>query len=246
MVNTLGKLFVFLVFVFSLGFLALAIGVYANHLTFKSKDKNQPGIIDKLETRIQNQAFGRDRAKARYNAAYKELADVEMIRGQRQAFYAAKIEMLRSGKDEKGQPVNTPVYVMQPGPDGFIPMKMVGDQNEIMQVRGQPLQALATYHQKLAGLQMEIVAEQANIDRLQNELAALTLQMQGGQDPTMPGRIVVGLIEQKAVQADARVRAINSQEFLKPALANRFAEAVILLKREKALRQRLEQLDKGR
>ncbi len=236
MINTVGKAFVFLVFVFSLGFLALAIGVYANHLTFKSKDKNQPGIIEKLETKIANQAFGRDRARARYDAGYKELANVEMIRAQRQAFYTAKIEMLRSGKDDKGNQVNTPVYVMQPGPDGMIPMKMVGDPNEIIQVRGQPLQSLAYYHQQLAARQKDIIDEQAKIDQLQKDLAALNDQMEG---PT-------GLIAQKALQADARVRAINSQEFLKPSLANRFAEAVVLLKREKGLRQRLEQLDKGR
>jgi hypothetical protein len=245
MVNTLGKAFVFLVFVFSLGFLALAIGVYANHLTFVSKDKNLPGIIDKLETRIKNQAVGRDRAKARYNAALNELVIVEQTRSQRQQFYAAKIEMLRSGKDDKGNVVNTPVFDLKPGPDGLIPMKMVGDANDVIQVRGQPLQSLAYYHQQLAARQKDVIDEQARIDTLQAQLAALTLEMQGGVNPAT-NQMVVGLIEQKAVQAEAKVRAINSQEFLKPSLANRFSEAVILLKREKELRRRLEQLDKGR
>jgi hypothetical protein len=235
MVNTLGKAFVFLVFVFSLGFLALAIGVYANHLTFKSKDKNQPGIIDKLETKIANQAYGRDRAKARYDGAYKELANVELVRGERQQFYAAKIEMLRSGM-ANGKPVNTPVFDLKPGPDGLVPMKLVGDAGEVIQVRGQPLQSLAYYHQQLAARQKDVIDEQANIEKLQKDLAALNDQMEGQ----------TGLIAQKALQADAKVRAINSQEFLKPSLANRFSEAVMLLKREKALRQRLEQLDKGR
>jgi hypothetical protein len=236
MTNILGRLFVLLVFTFSLGFLALAVGVYANHLTFKGKTKDKPGIVDALQERINQQAYARDRAKARYDAAYKDLANVELLRSERQKFYAAKLEMLQTGKDEKGNIVQAPVFVLKPKADGFVEMKMIGDPADVVQFRGLPLEALAVYQQRLATLHTSIIQEQDKIDGLQKKLADLTNEMQG---PT-------GLIAQQAFQVEARTRTIVQQEFWKPMLANRFAEATMLLKREKELRQRLEQLDKGR
>jgi hypothetical protein len=245
MINLVGRLFVLMVFVFSLGFLALAVGVYANHLNFKSKDpKGQPGIIDNLEQKIKEQAYARDRAKARYEAGYRELANVEQQRTDRLQRYAAKLEILRTGKGPDGNAVNNPVVVLKYGQDGLpIVAKFDGDPADAIQVRGQPLQPLIFYTQQLAGRHTDILDEQAKVDALQNELAALSLTMQGGRDAN--NKDIVGLIEQKAIQVDGKRRAIDEQERLKPYLANRFGEAVILQRREKALRERIEQLGKG-
>src|SRR5438128_8915951 len=102
MINLLGKAFVLIVFSLSLLFLALAIGVYSNHVRWKSKTKDQPGIVDKLEGRIKDLAYSRDRAVARYGEAYSNLGQYEQLRLYRQTFYKAKLEMVVSGQNEKG------------------------------------------------------------------------------------------------------------------------------------------------
>src|SRR2546423_3899142 len=116
--------------------------------------------------------------------------------------------MLQTGKDEKGIVLRAPVFVMKPKQDGFVEMKMIGDQNDVIQIRGQPLQALAYYQQQLAARHKDIIDEQGKIDELQKQLAALTDEMQGPK----------GLIVQKAIQVDARIRAVAQQEYLKPSL----------------------------
>jgi len=242
MINFVGRLFVLLVFVFSLGFLALAVGVYANHLNFKSKDvKNNPGIIDKLEEQIKQQAYARDRAKARYDLSYTELQKQEDLRRQRQNIYVARLETLTTGKDDKGNVLPAPVVGLVIGADGLVDLRAEG---QPIMVRGQPLQALVFYQQQLAARHKDITDEQAKVDEQQALLASLSLQMQGGPNPMDPNRPIVGLIRQKEIMTEGRNRAIAQREYLKPLLANRYGEAVIVLKREKELRERLGQPEK--
>lgn len=237
MMNFFGKLFVLVTFSLSLGFLALAIGVYANHVTYASKDPKAAGIIDKTAVKIKELSYARDRSEDHYRKAFGELGQVERDRDRRQFFLKAKYNMLVTGMDEQNRPVQTPATELEyDKTSNLLVVKMVGATP--IAYRGEPLMSLDAYQKALAVRAKDIADEQKKIADLQVQLTDLTTQMQGGQD------IVAnpGLIRLKELQVDARKRAEDEQEFLKPTLANRFAEAVLLLKREASLRQRLAQL----
>jgi hypothetical protein len=237
--NTLGKLFVIATFSMSLLFLALAIGVYSNHIQWtKETQAAQKSILEKTQAKINEMAYSRERATARYRTAYESLVRIEALRAQRKAFYDVKFEILKSGKDAKGQPVPNPVQELEMDKDGVVEMKPIGAPSTIIQIRGTPLLPLDAAENKLAALNKQILAEQEQITALQNQLKKLTTDMQGG--PNEPG-----LIKEQEIQVDAKKRVIDEQENLKPILANRYGEAVLLLKREAALRKRLELLEKG-
>jgi hypothetical protein len=244
MVNFIGRLFVMLLFCGSMMLLALSIGLYANHVSWKSASRDTPGVMDKLQARIGERAYGRDRAVERYNFAYNVLGQVEADRARRQYYHQAKFAMLLTGKDEKGELQPTPAYQLEfePGTDvpggNLLMIRMIPANNLVIQARGEPLRSQQAMQTALATRNREILDLQANIQKLQRDLAALTDEMQGTADKP-------GLIRRKEIMADARVRAINQQEFLKPALANRFAEATLALEREQDLRRRLAQLNRG-
>ncbi len=237
MITFIGRLFVLAVFALSLLVFAGALGVYVNHVPWKSSNREQPGIIDRLEARIKEAALARTAAEERYLKAFGELAVVEQQRVARQVFYQRKLELVKTGVGEDGQPVPAPIHELKPGPDGMIPMQLVGNEAESLKSRGQPLQALAVLERQLALRNEELLAEKAKVEQLQKQLADLTTQMQGD------GANVVGLIRQKEIQVEARRKALAQQEYLKPEIANRFAMATIILKREAGLRRRLNELN---
>jgi len=237
MVNFIGRLFVMLTFCGSMLFLALAIGVYANHVNWKSAKKDDPGVVDKLMTKIGEVAYSRDKAVARYNAAFAELGNAEATRRQRLYFYDVKYKMLQTGKDEKGVLQPTPVYRLETDQSGSVVIRMVpADPTFVIQERGEPLLSQQAYLSALAARAKEIADEQTKVETLQTELANLTDVMEG--KPNQPG-----LIRQKEIMVVAKVKAMSEQEFLKPFLANRFAEATMALEREQDLKRRLGQLD---
>lgn len=236
MFTFIGRLFVLLVFAMSLFVFAGALAVYVNHVPWKSTNREQPGVIDRLESRIREAGAARMAAEERYRKAFSELAQVEQQRAQRLAFYQKKLERMRTGLDEQGQMVATPVEEVKPGADGLIPLQLQGGDADVIRSRGEPLQALAILEKQLALRNEELLAEKGKMEQLQKQLADLTTQMQGD------GGDVVGLIRQKEIQVEARQKALAQQEHLKPELANRFAQATIILKREAELRRRLNEL----
>jgi hypothetical protein len=237
--NFVGKLFVMLTFAGSLVFLALAIGVYSNHVEWKGKDpKAAPGIVDRAQQKIDKLAYSRDRALARYAQAYSEVGKLEPERALRKLFYQAKFDMLSTGKDDKGNPVATPVQALEFDKQGVVQVRLIGGPATNLEFRGGPLLTLELVNQQRVAADKRILEEVAKIEAFQTELEALTVAMQGGPN-------TVGLIKEKEIQVDARKRAVEQQEFLKPTLTNRYSEAVLLLKREAGLRKRLEQVEKS-
>ncbi len=239
--NTLGKIFVFFTFGLSLFLLAFAIGIYSNHIVW-GKDtetkREQLSMVERLQQKIDQLSLSRERATARYQQDFAAVGQIEQEKKDRRAFYESKFELLKTGKDSKGEPVQNPVQQLQIDKQGNVELKLTGPADLVVQVRGTPLLPSQAAIEKLAALDKQISAETKLISDLQDKLKELTDVMQGG--PNAPG-----LIRQQEIQVDARKRAIDEQENLLPTLANRYSEAVLLLKREAALRKRLEQVDRG-
>jgi hypothetical protein len=96
------------------------------------------------------------------------------------------------------------------------------------------------YQDSAAVVNKTIADTQTKIKQFQDQLTALTLDVQG-----VPGNVLrPGLIKLRELQEDAKLRAMDEQEFLKPFLANRYGEAVLLIKRQQALLQRKQELEK--
>lgn len=239
--NALGKLFVFFTFGLSLFLLAFAIGIYTNHIAW-GKDtetkQEQLSIVERLQEKINQLSLSRERATARYQVAFQGINQIEQTRKDRKAFYDSKYELLNTGKDSKGEAVTNPVQQLQIDKQGNVELKLVGPADLVVQVRGTPVLPSKAAIEKLGTLNKQISAETKLISDLQDKMKELTDIMQGG--PNAPG-----LIREQEIQVDARKRAIDEQESLLPTLANRYSEAVLLLKREAALRKRLEQVDKA-
>jgi hypothetical protein len=259
MATRLGKLFVLCVFAFSLFCLACSIGVYSVRTKWmmppdeknKLKSAASPearheilyssgGIVDRLQDRIEDLAFARDRVEYRYTQNSQLMFAAEQNRGQRQFYYKAKLDLLKTGKDEKGQLVAAPVQALDydPATKQVITTTLLG-RNPIVS-HGAPLLSFDAYQSSAAVVDKNINDTLAAIKQSQEKLAALTEDVQGlAGDVQRPG--LRKLIE---LQEDAKLRAMDEQEYLKPFLANRYGEAVLLLKRQQALLQRKQELDK--
>ena len=239
--NVLGKLFVFATFTASLLFLALAIGVYSNHIQWGKDTQTKQEQLSKVEALLEKIAqltFSRERATARYGQAFQAIALAESEQKQRREFYDAKLELLKTGKDSKGQVVPNSVQQLDFDKQGMVVVKLMGAADLVVQVRGTPLLPTEAALAQIASLTKQMGDEEKQIVAYQEQLKDLTTVMQGG--PNTPG-----LIREQEIQVEARLRAIDEQENLKPTLANRYSEAVLLLKREAALRKRLEQVEKA-
>jgi hypothetical protein len=163
------------------------------------------------------------------------LTQIEQQRVQRLAFYASILEIMKTGRDAQGRAVANPVREFKPGPDGLISLQGAANAEVVRGPDNSPLQALQQYENQLALRNEELISIKAKGEQILRQLADLTKQMQGD------GAQVVGLIRQKEIQVDAKLRVIAEQERLKPELANRFAETTIMLKREAELRRRLQE-----
>lgn len=254
-----GKLFVMFVFALSFFFLACSIGMYSVRVKWamapdeKSKLKSatgearremlekDAGVVDRLQARIDDLAFARDLAQYRYDRGFQTMGSLEAKRAERQLFYQAKLAMLKTGKDAQGQLVATPAQKLEYDPNREVIATMMG--KDVIAYRGQPLTSYDAYNSSRAVAEKDVADTQAKIKVEQANYAKLTEQIQGGgeQGPVLNP----GLIKLKELQDDAKLRAMAEQEFLKPALANRFGEAVLLLKRQQALLQRKQEMEKA-
>src|SRR5262245_29974372 len=122
MITIIGKSFVLTTFVLSILFLAVAIGLYANHMPWHTQEQ-KPGIVEKLKKQIEDHAYSEARARDVYQGNYNLLGASEVKRVSRQRFYQEKYELVKSGKDPQGQVVNPAVFELE-----FIPVDSSGQQ----------------------------------------------------------------------------------------------------------------------
>lgn len=251
----IGKLFVVLCFALSLFILAWSIGFYFSRVKWEmlpaeksafqnaTADKKRSlaataGVIDRLQDRIQDLAFARDRVEYRYRQYAQMMADAETKRAQRLYWYQSKMKLARTGVDDKNQPVNDPIQALERDKDGIeiAVASLIG--KSVISSRGVPLKSYDAFIKDLARNHGETERAQVATNAALVRFAQLTEDIQGLGSAEKPG-----LVRMKALQDDAKVRAIAEQEFLKPFLANRYGEAVLVMKRQQLLMDRKKELD---
>lgn len=239
----LGKLFVFAQFILSIGALTTAIVSFSFHMRGRAKNENyfQPEIKKQTE-QISRLAEARDRAEARWQDANNQIRVVEAFRPQAQAFYNAKLILALKGKAADGSDVPNPVQALvyqQSDPANLetrtFVYNLIGP--TAIEHRGTKVPAYETIQQSLRSRQKVIQDQQKEIATALQTYTRLTHQLQGE-----PG--VKGLYLERELMEASRKRAIAQQDLLKPSLANRYSEAVLVLKRQNSLLQRKQELEK--
>lgn len=247
--TTLGKLFVVSQFILSLAFAVIAGMFLAHRLPWNPPSPGGgaqavPSLIERHDKKIKELATARDRATARWNAYSLAVGQWEAERPIREAMFKAKLAMVRTGKDANNapQPVTVVEYDQATGR-----LKLVGAAP--VQYRGKDVMAfdplvaeMRRLHRNevVGGVEMfgPVPETQKKIDTLLKEYDALTVLIDR-QDRANPGlRLAI------ALQEEAKRNAVEQQEYLKPFLANRYSETVLLLQRQNSLLARKQELQK--
>ncbi len=243
-----GKTFVFLQFMLSICLLGLGVGVYSNHIDWEAEIKGHA-------KRISDLAGERDRAEARWNEATARLVRNESELPFRKKLFDQKLALIANGPPDKTAPgpaVTELLYVKSP--EHALPY-FTNDPGILNVTGGKPVQNRGADVQFYAKIQEDlehynarkpdqpvtglIPLEQDRIAKLQVDYAKLTEEINGNQ-----GINLNGLRKDRELQEIAKAKALEEQEFLKPMLANRYAETVLLLKRQNSLLARKAELDK--
>ena len=236
----LGKFLVFANLVLALFFLALGIGVATNRVDWPGTMKTGPssevkaGIALKTEE-IKNYQQASSQALGRWAAARDDLVKVEKDLPERQKWYAEQLSILQTGKNAAGQPFQGPIrgLVYKGG-------QLVPDKNGYPDL--QPIQfplelkPIPEMQQMLADNQDLVKKEMDKVAGLMKEEGRLTLEINGEPGKTKGLRDL--LAEEVAVEKNIQ----EELEYLRPLRYNRQVEAALLLKRQQALKSRLDEL----
>jgi hypothetical protein len=242
-----GKLLVYFNIIASIGLMMLAISVYAGRLDWNSRSPTGgEKIVGKIEAnkkRIDELAFARDRAEMRWFQAYSDLVTAEGQRPLRQIWFAKQLEIIRSGKLD-GNAVNPPVQQLEYA-GGQLSFERPSGRAPVV-FRDAPLKDIASLTELKRLREKDTVTQQAEIDRLIQEHKKLTADLNGL--PQVGAQVdlrTVGLYKLRDFQVQAKQGYVQQQEDLKPLLANAYAEAQSLLRRQIALQSRKAELEKA-
>ena len=233
MITTFGKVFVFINVVVALGLLAATAVLIKERLQWNPPEKQtKGGIVSEYAEQIKNLAEARDRAEAKWRTANKAMIEAEELRPVNQYFYEDQLLIARTGRNKKNQQVNPPVVVFSQ------PVNFKRETLPPVQVRGQNARELVFYTETISARQKQIYGQQLEVKRLQEEYERLDRELDR-EDLANKGVYLM-----QRIQRDAKERAISEQDFIKPALANRYSELVLALKREQILSKRKAELEK--
>jgi hypothetical protein len=248
-ITNFGKAFVLLQFVGStmlLGVIAFGIYPHRNNPTAKIEQGGKlQSTIERYDARIKDElASGRDRAEQRFREAEVYLRTVEAQRPVRQQLYDLKLAIARTGLDQKGNRVAQPVTKIEYDQNGLVKFANVpAIQHRGVDARSyqEIIDALAALHRNIPGNPMlgDIPALQRDIAQTISNYKERSLEILGD-----PQRDVRGLRREKELQEEAKAAAVRQQEYLKPLLANRYAETLLLLQRQNALLSRKQELQR--
>ena len=171
-----GKFLVFLNLVFSLAFLAWAIGLYSQRLDWVER-------LKQLDEQIVKLIEERNLTERRWQTDSELVPTEEKRRYDYLAWYEEQLDTLQTGKDKKGENVEAPVrglvrdkdnlLIMDPNAKGREPVKITGFSQE-----GKPVELILKSNDYYVD---EIRVAQARIDALQKEINALVKE---GEDLT--------------------------------------------------------------
>jgi hypothetical protein len=255
--TTLGKIFVVSQFILSVAFAVVAGMFLAHRLPWNPPTPGGagatavPGLIEQHEKKIKELVVAADRANARlalYSAGLAgngQQIGLERERQERQRLFDEKLTILRTGADSKKVAVPQPVTVI-----GYDPatgrLKLTG--TEPIQFRGKDLMAfdptIAEYRRLHRSEIVNGVAMLGPIPETEKEIETLLKTYNGltvdinGEGPTR------GLRKEIALQEEAGRNAVAERDHLKPFLANRYSETLLLLQRQNQLLSRKQELQK--
>lgn len=237
----LGKALVFGNLVLALFFLALGIGIATNRVDWPGTMKTGPssevkaGIALKSEE-IKNYQQSASQALGRWTVAMADLVKVEKELPDKQKWYADQLSILQTGKDTIGKPGTGPIrgLIYKGG-------QLVLDKNGLPELRplnlpGLELHPIPEMEKLLAEKQDEIKNEMDKVAKVMKEEGRLTLEINGE-----PGKIK-GLRDLLAEELAVEKNIQEELEYLRPLRYNRQVEAALLLKRQQALKSRLDEL----
>jgi hypothetical protein len=220
----LGKIMLYLNLVLGLVFACWGIGLYTGHVNWTDQKKGeQLGEFAARAERITALAKTRDLGEERWAAATTSLTALEDLRPKHQQWYAQELDKLRNGQGK----VQDLVYAngaLQINPATGLPQQQLSNFTSLKDEQ-------ASYLRK----QEDIRTILDNRKKLADEEKQLGAEL---GDPRTSG-----LRHELALEQEKAQKARIEQDWLKPLLYNRMAEALSLSSRQKTLQARLKELE---
>jgi hypothetical protein len=237
------KRLVFVNLVLSLVLATWALGVFSQRIDWGKKAASVDRPAGELAKRLEeidrlgggSKEGARQRAETRWAQARKDLLGKEEDRKQKQGWYAQQLEVLEKGMIG-GKAMVPPVMALVYDQGGIVldatgrpQLRPVPDRT------GKPVGALQALDQEYLALHKDIKKTMQEIAGLIQEEQKLTLNL-NGDGPRK------GLRRQLADEQAETDKCLSEQDYLKPLFYNRQAEAQLLQERQKALQDRLREL----
>ncbi len=270
--TALGKILVLVNLGLSLLFAAMAFGVYMHPLDVKDaeyvfkrasvrrdaagKEVDVKGSIvseDRLKQAEATKRFvdSRDAAETRWRHATEALKQVEQQRPAYQAWYADQLAILETGADTRGTAVQPVAVVLKKDPTGKFIMDRQGcpaiNRRNQQNQQDEPLKAVNAYNKEHVQLDQRIKDEISAINAQIAEEKKNTDKLNGEDGKTKGLRQILAEVVAATRNSETEQEALNRLLYDPRGgdrLMTTLAEEELLLKRNRMLKARLEELKK--
>lgn len=232
-------------------------------------DPLRPGRLDAVKKEIaeytEANAGRRDLAEKRWQLAWLELdgqkkpnkiEGLDDIRARKKVWYEQVLKAMATGKDAEGNDAKVPVFILvRDANDDFDPEKQdpvkftVAVDKDTKKPTEVDLKALVFYEDELKRINDQIAAENKKLDDPDPKVGLVAMQKLlleeiVGINNDKGEKIQRGLQDDRKNQVDYLKKCLDEQKYLAPLVNDSEARLVILKRRNLALKERLEQLEK--
>jgi hypothetical protein len=238
----LGKLLLLCNVAASLLLAGLAFGIYTNRIDWPgtapaASGEKTVGEFAQKKADVDEAQKAAALALTRWQEAGARLVHLEGRRPQDQQLYAKQLEILE-GKDASGNPLQDSVQILATRTAGA--GRAVPDEDGIpileQKAPPRPLQSRRAFNEELASTEEKIHKKIDAVTALVKQQQELTQEING-----ITGR-QKGLRDLLAEEAQAKQKAVEELDSLRPLRYNRQVESELLQKRQHSLQARLEEL----
>jgi hypothetical protein len=230
----LGKTLLYLNLVFSLMMAFMAYGLYHNRIDWSNNKGKEPqfeGELVRRAAQVSDLSKGFPPAESAWRDASEGLAAQEKVRKDDEVWYYKEMEHLRDGAKET-DPARTVEFKNNvPVLDAKNLPKMVPTKDRF----GNPLRSMTKYAKDIDTTLNEIALALTKYDALVKEDASLTQKIVG------PKGLQQRLVDERVKQTNLELE----QKSVAPLLVNSVVESELILKRTKALEERIKELKKA-
>ena len=237
--TSLGRLLVLLNVGLSLGLAGLAFGVYTNRIDWPGTapatgSEKTVGEFAQKKVEVEDAQKAAGVALTRLEEAEAQLVHLEERRPKDQALYAKQLEILE-GKDGQG---TIQVLATRTAGAGRAVAVLDKDGLPILDAKApaRSLQSVRAFREELTSTESEIANKIDTVTSLVKQQQDLTQEING-----VPGR-QKGLRDLLAEEIQAREKAHEELESVRPLRYNRQVESELLQKRQQSLQARLQEL----